>query len=502
MENWAFLQNQLIPELLLNTVVLLSGSILLSTFIAILATVSLEMVGERSKGILETALTLPIVFPIYIYAFIYVGMFEWASPFSVVLRELGIFKLVGVEFISIKNIWGAIFIFSLALFPYIMIPLRLSIKDRWSSFFHTASLLGRHPVLIWVDIFRAYGKRAIIIGAVIVAMESISDFGGVSVIGVDTFTTAIYTSVTSFFSVEMAARLGFFLILFATIFLFIDSKIKEQYFTTLEEQSHLPTPRLPLAHKIIGHLVIAIILLFSIILPLVQLCVWAMNGSEFLDISKILKLTGFSLLLGVIGALIVVGFSLGMNFISRFNQRKNIQILKKFLMPFSLMGYAVPGNLAAVGILFIGVWIFPEGISYEFGFLLLIFGLCFRYMRTAFKQIELGHSTVADQMENTAYLLNNKDRLDFSNKVLLPLMNPYILYSFLFVMVEIIKEMPLTLLLRPMGLNTLATKIFELTSEGEWEQSALFTLPILLLCIVIHTSVMRFNSKRKKTLNT
>lgn len=456
------------------------------------------MVGERSKGFLEAALTLPIVFPIYIYAFIYVGMFEWASPFSVTLREWGVFRIVGIEFISIKNIAGAVFIFSLALYPYIMIPLRLSIKDRWSSFFHTASLLGRHPALIWLDVFRAYGKRALIIGAVIVAMESISEFGGVSVIGVDTFTVAIYTSVTSFFSVEMAARLGFFLILFATIFLFIDSKIKEQYFTTLEEQSHLPAPRLPLIHKVLGHLVIALILLFSIILPLTQLCIWAFSGSEFIDIIKIVKLTGFSLLLGVIGAFIVVGSSLGMNFITRFNQRKNIQFLKKYFAPFSLMGYAVPGNLAAVGILFLGVLIFPAGISYEFGFLLLIFGLCFKYMRTAFKQIELGHNTVATQMENTAYLLNNKDRLDFSNKVLLPLMNPYILYSFLFVMIEIIKEMPLTLLLRPMGLNTLATKIFELTSEGEWEQSALFTLPILILCIIIHISVMKFNSRRKK----
>ncbi len=481
LQNWEFIKEQLLPDLFLNTLMLCLGTMLTASLIGTLLAISLELTSKRSQLVLELLLTLPIAFPVYVYSFAYVGAFEWTAPIPQFLRFI---TNQDLNNLSMKNMAGAILIFSLALYPYIFIPLRISLKGRWQSLYKVGILHGKSKLKIWWDILNGLGRMPVLMGATIVGMECLSEFGGISLIGIDTFTTAIYTSWSSFFSLEMASRLGLILLTFSIpLILFENILTRDRKTFTSDEQIDLKKGYLP-------YVIIMVSVFMSLIIPCFQLSLWFFSGGVLFDIETMMTLVILTLLLAISVAFISICLALLMTSMIRFKKTIFSSLLLKKIIPFIMYGYGLPGNLIAIAVLGLGQFIFPVYTSMN-AIIMLIFALIFKFQRTAYKKIEVGDSTVSLEMESAGQIYSEKRPFKFFFTVYLPSIRPFYLYGALFVAIEVIKELPLIMILRPMGFNTLSTKIYELTSEGEWERATVYSIPLIVLCLMSHLFIYR-----------
>lgn len=475
-KNWQFISQLLLPDLFSNTIILCIGTMILTSILGTLLAISIEFTSQKLQLYLELLLTLPIAFPIYVYSFAYVGTFEWTAPIPKLLRGI-----TGLELnqLSMKNIIGAIIIFSLALYPYVFIPLRLSLKNSWQSLYKVGLLHNKSKIKVWWDIVNGLGRMPVLMGGTIVGMECLSEFGGVSIIGIDTFTTAIYTSWSSFFSLEMASRLGLILLLFSMPLIFLETYLnKNNRHTTNTESIDTKKPYVPLVF-------IMSVIFFSLLLPSFQLLLWLIDGLKYLSLMSAVKLVFFTLILSALVALLSVIIALSLISITRFKLTYFSSSFLKKALPFFMYGYGLPGNLIAIAILGIGQIIFPLYNGFN-AILMLIAALVFKFQRTSYKKIEVGDQSIGRGMFEAGKIYSEEKTFKFFNVVYLPILKPFYLYGAFFVAIEVIKELPLVMILRPMGFNTLSTKIYELTSEGEWERATVYSFPLIIICLASH----------------
>jgi iron(III) transport system permease protein len=384
-------------------------------------------------------------------------------------------------------------IFSLALYPYILLPVRLSLRGRAASLLKISRLAGRTRLRLWSDVLRALSMKAIYVGAIIIAMECLSEFGAVSMLGIDTFTTAIYTAWASFYSLEIAARLGLILMLFIIPLNLLEQRLKR---TQLSSEVTKATEQ---RGSKLSSLWIATVIFFALVIPLLQLVSWLMTPvfHEVLryDADAMISLSLMTIALGVLCGVIVYGLSLLLTIILRFYRKYLCFHTPRKWLNLSLYGYAIPGNLLAIAFLGVGQY-FIASYSMFAALGLLVAALCLKFFRTCLKKAEVGDEFIDNSMVKVGRLHHEKRPFKFLKIVYVPMLNPYLFYGFLFVVIEVMKELPLTMILRPMGVNTLSTKLFELTSEGEWVSAAPYAMALLVICCLFHVTVSQVMMKK------
>lgn len=489
-KQWLFVRDDLVPDLVFNTLILCVGTLFLSLLLGIGSAISLEHLPKRSQRFFEVLLTLPMAMPIYLYSFIYVGVFEWSAPLPTLVRTL---TGGAVNSLNVKNLGGATIVFALALYPYILIPLRLSLRGRSGNMLKCARLLGRSRARAWWDILRAAGQRAILMGMIVIAMECLSEFGAVSMLGVETFTTAIYTAWSSFYSLEIAARLGLMLLVFIVPLIGLEHVLTNRKRSELlQESSHSER-----SHPSLRALFfIAVTVVLSLGIPLFQLLLWLFEQERDLWTGQLLSLFLMTCALALACGVFAVCLSFALTYISRFHQGTWLDVVNSKLKSFYFYGYALPGNLLAIAFLGVGAVLLGR-YSYAGAIGLLVCALSFKFLRVSYKKCEVGNDLVTDDMVKSGLLWQEGKPSKFLRLIYLPMLKPYLGYGVLFMMIEVVKELPLTMILRPMGVNTLSTKLFELTSEGEWESAAPYALVLILLCICFHYVVVRLSTHDK-----
>lgn len=482
--NWVFVVDKMLPELSANSFFLVIGTISLSVLISISLVILIRPFSLRIRKFLVAILSLPLIFPIYVFSFVYLGMFEWAAPFPTFFREY-----FSLSTPSIKTIPGAIFVFSIALYPYVFIPLEIKVNKAWENLFIVSKNLGASTPKTVFLILRVIGIKPILFGAVVIGLEVLSDFGGASILGIDTYTTAIYTAWSSFFSIEIATRLGLILLVPAFLILFFEN-ILEYFFKGKTTEEEILNNKKLIFSRIFYLTSCSIIFFFtilSLILPIFHLIKWAfvalVNGDVF---NVLFELTTTSLILGILVPVFILVMALKITIILKWvNLRiRNGSGNNLFVNIFCQYGYGIPGNLLAVGILVFSSYLnsyFTSSFSYHLALMFLVFGLMVKFSRIAFKNFSLGEKAFSINTERSALILNGNNFGKYIVDIYFPGIKKYFIGSFFILGVEVFKELPITLFLRPIGVNTLSTKVYEYASEGEWEQCALFTLPILLL---------------------
>jgi len=474
--NWQFILNDLLPVLISNTFGLCLGTVLLGSLLGIIQAVAIEYIADRWKLFFEVLLTLPLTLPLYIYSFAYIGLFEWSSPLSRFIRFI---SLGTIDSLSIKNLWGAIFIFSLALYPYVFLFVRLSLRGRWQMLYRSAIIMGKKPFWVWIDLLKGLSSKAILSGAVVICMESLSDFGGVSFIGLNTFTTAIYMAWSSFYSVEMAARLGLLLFVVIIPLVTLENRLSFSYDESDQKREVFRSHFCALSFVLIS-------LIFTIVLPGLQLGVWFFQGHHSDHYQSVLAHLGQTL-----GLSLFVAFAMSvLSLITIIILRKIKSVKLKKMINYLFYGYAVPGNLIAIAFLALGSYFWSE-YSLSWAIILLMGALCVKFMRSAIKQHELGDQSISDDIERSAHLFSENNSSKFFKSIYFPMMRPSLIYGFLLIFIEVVKELPLIMILRPAGFNTLSTKVYEYTSEGEWELACLYALPLVLTCVFFHVIVTK-----------
>jgi iron(III) transport system permease protein len=482
---WQHLADTLLMDLLRNTLVLLFGVgfgvLLLGVSLAWLTTMC-EFPGRRW---FDWALMLPLAMPAYVLAFVIIGLFDFSGPIQSLLREW--FGRGNYWIPPIRSEGGVIMVMVLALYPYVYMLARVAFLGQGQRLMEAAQSLGSSPTAAFFQVALPMARPAIAAGMALALMETLADFGTVAVFNYDTFTTAIYKSWYSLFNLAAAAQLASLLLLFVFLALFLERRQRRQ--ARYHAENRCGRRYVLKGWKAWAATLFALsILLIAFVIPVMQLLYWVWNHfSRDLD-SRYFSLLSNTLLLGSFAAILTVmaGLLLG------FSQRLTRNVITRFSVSIATLGYALPGSVLAVGIMLSFVW-FEHYLQVGFAFfniemnlilsgglLGLLLAYVVRFMAVAYNPIESGLQRIRPSLHEAARGLGAVPR-ELLWRLYLPLLRPGLMAGFLLVFVDVMKEMPATLLLRPFGWDTLAIRIYEMTSEGEWQRAALPALTLIII---------------------
>src|SRR3989344_4676103 len=488
---WRHIADTVLAELLRHTVVLVLGVglgvLVLGTVLAWLVA-TCEFPGRRH---FDWALMLPLAIPAYVLAFVYVGLLDYSGPVQTGLRAA--FGTDGLWFPPIRSGGGVITVMVLAFYPYVYMLARAAFLAHGRTALETGRVFGLSPWRAFWHASLPMARPALAAGVALAVMEALADFGAVAVFNYDTFTTAIYKAWQGLFSLSAAAQLSSLLLLFIAMVLLAEQRLRgnARYDMSLraarEDRYRLRGWRRWGVSAMAG-----LVLLLAFIVPVGQLLLWVWQVA-FQDFDQ--RYARFflnTLALGAAAAVVTTFFAL----LLAYTYRLKPDGLTRVAVRFATLGYALPGSVLAVGIMLSFVWIdntLWQTVQQWFGIrpaplltgtliaLVLAYGV--RFMAVAPGPIDSTFERIKPSLWPGGRALRAGD-WEILRRVSIPMLKSGLFSAGLLVFVEVMKEMPATLLLRPFGWDTLATRIFEMTAEGEWERAALPAVTLVLAGLI------------------
>lgn len=473
-EVWTHLARHVLPNAAWQTLALASG---VAAFVLLLGTSSAWLVARfdfPGRNILQWALLLPLALPPYVMAFAWLGLVDYFGLPATLLRAAGI---EAWPMLSLHGVPGAVWVLGLVLYPYVFLLLRESFAQVPRSLVESGRLMSLGPWALWWRVWLPLARPALALGLVLVLMETIAEFGAVAALGVNSFTVAIYRTWFSLQNLSAAAQLASLLLLVVGLLVLFEAHSRRRRSFASRRQS-MPRRRLSPAAGWLATLWLGTILLLGFGLPLAQLIDWArQSGLNPLAFVEAIENT---LLLGAMAALSVLVLALLLAIAERRAARDPTL---GHLAALANLGYAVPGTVMAVGLMFalnLLERLAPGNLAggvLASGVLALLLAYQARFLRIGYSPLAAALTRLRPSVVEAAQGLG-LGPLARLWRLHLPLLRPAVLASLLLVFVEVLKELPATLILRPFGWDTLATRIFAYTSEGQWQMAA---WPALLL---------------------
>lgn len=488
-EIWAHLIETQLGRLLGNTLKLLVGVGIWTMVLGVSLAWLVAMCEFPGRRVLDWALMLPLAIPTYVVAFVALGLMSFSGPLHTAARAwLG----ADVWFPEIRSSIGVMFIMTLVLYPYVYMLARSAFLSQGRSLMDASRLLGHSPLASFWRVALPMARPAIAAGTALALMETLADFGAVAVFNYDTFTTAIYKSWFGFFNLAAAAQLASLLLLFVGLALYAEQSARGN--GRLHDGAKRKTSdRYQLrgfsAWLTTGYCLCVVTIAF--VIPIAQLIYWVWETSAQ-DINEVYwRLIGHTFTLGGMAAAIAVVLAILVAYQQRLQQRPQLGPATRI----ATLGYALPGSVLAVGIMlaFANIDRFLinpiqslmglQPTQLLLGSLMaLISAYVIRFFSVAFGPIQSSFERIKPSYQEAAQTLG-ANQWQVLRRVYTPLLAPGIFTALLLVFVDTMKEMPATLLLRPFGWDTLAVRIYEMTSEGEWERAALPALTLVLISI-------------------
>jgi iron(III) transport system permease protein len=490
-EVWQHLIATQLGSLLFNTLLLLVGVGLLVSVLGIGLAWFTVMCDFPGRAWFEWLLMLPMAVPAYVMAFVILGVFDFGGPLQSFLR-----LQFGQQYgsMDVRNAATVIIVFSLVLYPYVYMLARTAFLSQSSDTTEAARVLGCNPWQAFYRVALPMARPAIVAGVSLAMMETLADFGTVAVFNYDTFTTAIYKSWFGFFNIQAAAQLASILLLFVALTVFAERRSRgSRRFVQggrLQHRYRLTvSPLKAWTMTAICTLVLAI----AFVLPVTQLIFWAVEeGAVQLD-TRFFELLKHTVVLAGLAAAITVFLAL----VLAFNRR---QTKRGGFFSMAQLGYALPGSVLAVGIMLSFTFIDNQllipaqrllGMSpvpvLVGSILTLLAAYWIRFLAVASGPLESSLERIRPTLPEAARSLGAHGG-ELVWRIYLPMLRPGLLTAMVLVFVDVMKEMPATLLLRPYGWDTLAVRIYEMTAEGQWQLAALPALALVaagLLPVII-----------------
>jgi iron(III) transport system permease protein len=486
-EIWQHLSRYLLPDLLLNTAIL-TGGVISCTFLIGVSLAWLTGVCEYpGRKIFSWALLLPLAIPTYVLAFVFLGLLDYSGPVQTILRDW----LPGIRswFPNVRSAGGVIIVMSLALYPYVYLITRGAFQTQGKRAMEAAQSLGWSRRSAFFRVALPMARPWIASGLLLVLMEALADFGAVSIFNFDTFTTAIYKAWFGFFSLSAAAQLSSILVIIVFVLIVIEQKARRKMrFAPGRADGNFDRIRLHGWKKWSATAFSSIVLMVAFIIPFVQLISWSLEiyGDEF-NI-RYLGFLGHSLLFALMAAGGVVVCSV----LLAYAGRHHADNLNRFCVKVATLGYALPGTVLAVGIVIVvtaldrqlvnmlqSVWGYEKQTLIHGTMLTVVVAYMVRFMAAGYNAINSAMFRISSNIDEASIIMGVKG-LSLLRRVHIPILKTGILTAAMLVFIDVMKEMPITLMTRPFGWDTLAVKIFELTSEGEWERAALPAVALVL----------------------
>ena len=487
--SWQILKEMaehLLPEYTLNTFYLAFGVLIGSTTIGVATALCVSIFELKARKFWEWALLLPMAMPAYVLAYAYTDFFQFSGAFQNFLRQS--FALEGRLIPEIRSLPGAIVVLSLCLYPYIYLLTRSALLQRSHHLLDAAKLLGLSVSGQIVKVILPLARPSIAVGITLVLMETFADYGVTSYFGVQTFSTGIYKAWLVMDAKLAAAQLASFLLLFILVLVVFEKQAQQKLrFVGKGQRLGTQAPRIQLALKgqIIASLICALPLLLAFVLPVTILVSSIYSTTLELVWSSFIHWTINSIQLAATGAVLIVTWVLVLAYLQRVQPSKTLNVAIQILN----LGYAVPGAVLVVGLLMpimtwqsyhpdfkLGYWITGTSL----GILWIYF---IRFSSVALQSVQGAYQGVPVSLDESAQLLGVKGWAIFK-KIHWPLLRPSVMAASLLVFVDVMKELPATLVLRPFNSDTLAVAAYQLARDERLAEAAVPSLVLVLVGLI------------------
>ena len=486
---YEILKNTFLIEYIFNSVVLLI-SVLILTFLFGTGTAYLVSFYKfPGSNFFKWALILSFAVPPYIYAYSLTAFFENYGTVFTILKSLFGEANYNKYIPKFDGMLGAIISISFSLFAYVYILVRASFLYQSQNLIDLGKNLGFSKLKSFYKIILPAARPAIVAGLSLVAMETLAEFGAVDFFSINTLTTGIYNSWITFDDLAFANRISFFLLLFIfSLFIIENLSRRKAKFHFNSRGGFKQKEKLKLSGNkaILAFAGCFFVFFMSFLFPLSQMLYWTIKFPENLFDLHIIDLLLNTLYLVFLSSLVLIIFSLISNYGNRVSNNKILNILSTF----SISGYAIPGVILAIAFITFIAW-FDENIIKSLGFLSIkkffigsILGLVLvyfvRFYSLAFNGIKSGYEKINISVDESAYLLGFSKRKTFIN-IHVPFLRNSLLFIVILISLEIIRELPITLIMRPFNFETFATTAYISASEDLLEAAAVPSLFLILI---------------------
>jgi len=491
---WQHLVDTLLFDYVRDSVLLMLGVGVSVLVLGVVPAWLVTMTKFPGSRILEWALVLPLAIPAYIIAYTYTGLLDVGGPVQVWIRETFELRYGEYWFPQIRSLGGAIAMLSLVLYPYVYLLSRMAFLEQSICVLEVSRTLGASPTKAFFRVAVPLARPAIIAGLSLVLMETLADYGTVQYFGVSAFTTGIFRTWFGLGSSVAAAQLSALLMLFIMVLVLAEqwSRSQSRYHHTSNKYTRLPRIKLR-GWKLTGALIYCVLpVLAGFLIPFIQLCLWTLETWDLVDRQGFMALAFNSLRLAATAALI----ALFLGVLIVYSRRLRPDMFMRGAFRILGLGYAIPGPVIAVGVLIPFAWFdntidawmrenfaISTGLMFSGTLIALVFAYIVRFLPVAMNTVDAGLGKIKPSMDDVGRSMG-LGPFAILRRIHVPIMRGSLLTAALLVFVDVLKELPATLILRPFNFNTLAIRTYELANQERLAEAASSALMIVLAGII------------------
>ena len=483
------LKDTFLFEYIFNSLILLFGVLIFSLVIGVGCAYLVSFYDFPGVKFFKWALILSFAVPAYIYAYSLTAFFENYGTLFTILKSIFGDGNYNNQIPKFDGMLGAIISISFSLFGYVYVLTRASFHYQSQNLIELGQNLGFSKKESFLKIILPSARPAIVAGLALIAMETLSDFGAVSFFGISTLTTGIYNSWLSFDDLAFANQLSFFLLIFILVLFTIENLSRKRAKYHSPSRGGLKMKRkikLESSSSLMAFLFCGVVFFLSFIFPVAQMLYWTIIFPKHFNDLDIIQLLSNTIYLVFLTSIILLTFA----FISNYGNRVTRSKLLNIFSTFSITGYAIPGVILAVAFITFVAWLDNTIIktmglsSVKKVFIGSIIGLVvvyfIRFYSLAFNGLKSGYERINQSIDESSYLLGYSKLKTFLNIHIPYLKNSVFLIGIL-ISIEVIKELPITLILRPFNFETFATTSYIYASQDLLEAAAVPSLFLILI---------------------
>ncbi|RYG73302.1 iron ABC transporter permease [Lentibacillus lipolyticus] len=484
-ENWNHIKEFMLDTYIVNSVILVLFVGLFSAIIGSSLAWLISAYDFPLRRFFQWGLILPLAIPPYIGAYTYHGILNYTGVIQTTLRNQWDVT-VNQQYFNIMNMPGAIFIFVIFLFPYVFTITKAFLARQSTSLVENARILGTSSWRIYFKIVLPIARASIVAGVSLVILEVLNDYGVVKYYGIQTFTTAIFQTWFGLGDLGSAIKLSGTLMLLILGLIVLERILRgrKRFSFTTTKVTLLQPVKLKGRSKWLAFSYCMFIFTIAFIIPFIQLIYWAFLTYEQGFSTEFLQVIGNTVFVAFAAAAMITVMAVVISNISRLNRG----LIAKVFPKVTILGYSIPGAVIAVGIvsLFIGIdeviyqWGWASSYILSTSIVMLIFAYIVRYLAVAYNSIDSGFERIGIHFTEASRMLGNNVTKSFF-KVDVKLIRGAIFGGFILAFIDILKELPLTLILRPFNFETLATNAFNYATNEMIHEAAIPS--ILIVCI-------------------
>tara|TARA_Y100001970_G_scaffold93700_1_gene118114 strand:+ start:1020 stop:2636 length:1617 start_codon:yes stop_codon:yes gene_type:complete len=479
-KNFSYLWDNLLVEYSIDTLYLVSITSFFSLIFGVIPAWFISTNNFKGKNFYDIMLYLPLAIPAYIMAFTYSDVLSYTGPIQSFARKYfpELSELLNQDYLQIE-ILGIIM--ALSLYPYIYTACRLSFSLIGSNYIDLSKSLGISSTKTFFKIIIPLSRVSIFSGLFLVVMEVLNEYGAVKYFGVNTFTSGIFRSWYSMQDIETASLLAVILFFVVVVFFFAERWINSKFkFNYQPNTKKFINDEISSSKKILYHISCLIPIIFGFIIPVLFIVDNVFYEFERIDFIRVFDLTSNTVIVSLIASIIIVTVAVYFQFLKRIIRNKTITLFNEVIS----LTYALPG--AVIGLALI-IMLTSSPLKSEIligSFSVLIYAYVMRYMAVGISPLKSSFEKHPTSFDDTALNLG-MGPVKLFRKIHLPINMSAIAIAFLITFVDIIKELPITLILRPFNFDTLAVQTFQYAVDEMIPKSAIYSLTIVLVGTIL-----------------